>query len=186
MAKLCPVCRVNMEQIYGTAETGLSVHIDKCPKCEGFWFDNQELFIISSEIAKKFDAEFTAQKIPDSKDRICPNCQLPLILLKDPELSKRVQIDICPKCLGLWLDKSEFLCYKEYQKEKIEKSKKADALRAAEALKKLGQTKEADSIWQFLMSDPYQAMAADEGIEFRNALKSILLNIVRFILENPR
>jgi Zn-finger nucleic acid-binding protein len=170
-----------MTQIYGTAETSLSVNIDQCSKCGGFWFDNQELFIISPNIAEEYDTLVNAQRTPDSlpKNRICPNCQLPLILLKDPELSKILQIDICPKCLGMWLDKGEFLQYKEYQKEKIERAKKEDALRAAENLRKL---QGSEQFWQFLMSDPYRPMETSEATEFIGNLESVLLWLINLIL----
>jgi Zn-finger nucleic acid-binding protein len=173
-----------MKQIYGTGETELSVNIDKCPNCEGFWFDNQELFVISSEIAKKYDSEIVKKQVqePDFRGRICPNCELPLILLKDPELSQRLQIDICPKCMGLWLDQGEFLRYKEYQKEKIEKAKKADALKAAENLRKFQNSREGGRFWKFLMSDPYSAMESMQGTEVKNNLESVVLWLINSLL----
>jgi len=108
--------------------------------------------MISAEEAKKYDAEISQPKNvePATKDRICPNCQMPLILLKDLELSKILQLDICPKCLGIWLDHGEFLRYKEFQKEKIEKARKEDAVKAAEALRKFGQHPQRETIWQVL------------------------------------
>ncbi len=155
MTNLCPICRVAMEQISATAATELSVYIDQCPNCGGFWFDNKELFVAPAEIAEEYDSVITkGKKIgAATQNPICPRCELPLILLKDPELSKRIQLDICPKCMGLWLDKSEFLQYKEYQKEKMEKVKKEDAIRATETLKKLQQSKETSGLLQFLISD---------------------------------
>jgi Zn-finger nucleic acid-binding protein len=184
MSKLCPVCRINMNEIFGKSETELSINIDKCPNCEGFWFDNRDLFLISSDIAKQHDKEITKKETPDSKsvDRICPNCAMPMILLKDPELSKTVQIDICPKCMGLWLDQGEFLRYKEYQKEKIEKVKKDDAIKAAEALKKFQNSKESGRFWKFLMKDPLRASESSNGTAFRNNLESFFLGLIKTLL----
>jgi Zn-finger nucleic acid-binding protein len=178
-----------MKRIYGSGETDLAIDIDKCPNCGGFWFDNQELFLISSEDAKKYDSEIIRQEIPKSAshDRICPNCQLPLVLLKDPELSKRMQVDICPKCLGLWLDQGEFLRYKEFQKEKIEKAKKEDAVQAVEILQKQHQTEGAGRFWRFLMQDvdqPYESTKETGG--FGSNLESILMWLIRSVLSGLR
>lgn len=184
MSKLCPVCRIDMNKICGKTETELSVSIDKCPKCEGFWFDNRDLFLISSEIAKQHDKEITKKEISDTKseDRICPNCLMPMILLKDPELSKRFQFDICPKCMGIWLDKGEFIRYKEYQKEKIKKAKKENAIKAAEALKKFQYSKESGQFWKFLMKDPFRVRESSDGTEFRNNLESFFLGLIKSLL----
>ncbi|MDH5187075.1 MAG: zf-TFIIB domain-containing protein [candidate division WOR-3 bacterium] len=183
-SNLCPVCRIKMELKVASGESDVSVNIDWCPKCGGFWFDNQELFVVSPEIAKKYDSEIIGKKFADSAshDRICPRCEMPLILLKDPELSQRLQIDICPKCMGLWLDQGEFLRYKEYQKEKIEKAKKADALRAAENLRKFQNSREGGRFWKFLMRDPYRAMQSNKGINVTSNLESVVLWLINSLL----
>lgn len=195
MAKLCPVCHGNMKRIYGSNDKDLAVDIDTCPNCGGFWFDNQELFLISSEAAKKYDAEISQSMIPESatgatEDRICPNCQMPLVLLKDPDLSKILQIDICPKCLGLWLDHGEFLHYKEFQKEKIEKAKKTDAVKAAEALRKLGQNQKRGSIWQLLGQDvgrpfdplPDEISGSDASLDSANQIRGLASGLEYIIM----
>ena len=195
MAKLCPVCHGNMKRIYGSNDKDLAVDIDTCPNCGGFWFDNQELFLISSEAAKKYDAEISQSMIPESatgatEDRICPNCQMPLVLLKDPDLSKILQIDICPKCLGLWLDHGEFLRYKEFQKEKIEKAKKTDAVKAAEALRKLGQNQKRGSIWQLLGQDvgrpfdplPDEISGSDASLDSTNQIRGLASGLEYIIM----
>lgn len=184
MAKLCPVCRIEMNKIFGKSETELSINIDKCPKCEGFWFDNRDLFLITPDIAKQHDKEVTKKEVPDSKseDRICPNCAMPMILLKDQELSKKFQIDICPKCMGIWLDKGEFLRYKEYQKDKIEKVKKENAIKAAEALKQFQYSKESGRFWKFLMKDPFRASESLDGAQVKNNVESVLFWLIKSLL----
>ena len=188
MAKLCPVCHGNMKRIYGSNDKDLAVDIDTCPKCGGFWFDNQELFLISSEVAKKYDTEISQSKIPESAhgaagDRICPNCHLLLVLLKDPDLSKILQIDICPKCLGLWLGQGEFLRYKKFQKEKIGKAKKEDAVKAAEALRELGKHQERGSIWKLLGQEVGRPFNSNnETSDFASGLESIIMWLIQSVL----
>jgi Zn-finger nucleic acid-binding protein len=195
MAKLCPVCHGNMKRIYGSSDKALAVDIDNCPKCGGFWFDNQELFLISAEAAKKYDTEIRLSKIPESApgvvgDRICPNCQIPLVLLKDPELTKILQLDICPKCMGIWLDQGEFLRYKEFQKEKIEKASKADAVQAAKALRKLGQNQKPGSIWQLLGQDvgrpfdplPDEIYDSEASLDSANQIRGLAAGLEQIIM----
>lgn len=192
MAKLCPVCQLNMKRIYGSNDEDLAVDIDTCPSCGGFWFDNQELFLISADAAKKYDTQISQSKIPEpaTKDRICPNCQIPLILLKDPELSKILQIDICPKCLGIWLDQGEFLRYKEFQKAKIEKATKRDAVKAAEALRELGQHQEPASIWKLLGRDggrpfdppPDEISGSDASLDSANEIRNLAAGLEYIIM----
>ncbi len=188
MAKLCPVCHDAMKRIYGSNDKTLAVDIDTCPKCGGFWFDNQELFLISADTAKKYDAEVSQSKNIESaagttKNRICPNCHLTLVLLKDPELSKILQVDICPKCLGIWLDQGEFLRYKEFQREKIEKAKKADAVKAVEALRELGENQKADGFWNFLMKDVSRSIdSTDQAGNFASNIESVIMWLIKVIL----
>lgn len=46
-----------MAQLAQAGQNDVLVNIDKCQQCEGFWFDNQELFSMSQEEAREYDSK---------------------------------------------------------------------------------------------------------------------------------
>lgn len=85
------------------------VNLDKCPKCSGMWFDPGELSKIMDErdgdlswVHFELWAEnkgFSNRK----SERLCPRDEVYLVTAR----YLGVEIDICPKCHGIWLDKGE-------------------------------------------------------------------------------
>lgn len=103
----CPKCHESMEA--GNIE---NVEIDKCPKCNGIWFDQDELRQAKDqtdpdlnwmdfEIWKHEDHfKFTARTLK------CPICKINMVAIDYGETG--VEIDYCPQCRGTWLDEGEF------------------------------------------------------------------------------
>ena len=56
--------------------------------------------------------------------KLCPKCGQKLKIFKDPNIPKDFEIEICPKCFGLWLNRGETIKYKKYQEAKKKKFKK--------------------------------------------------------------
>nr|CBH37461.1 hypothetical membrane protein, PAS fold family [uncultured archaeon] len=104
----CPRCWVmlNKEEV---ELLGPNVIIDVCPKCQGIWFDNNELEKVlgtrklDSLLTKRTDTEESRSKL------ICPRCGGVMGL----EYAENVEIDVCPDCHGAWLDYGELERLKE-------------------------------------------------------------------------
>lgn len=79
------------------------VDIDTCPRCEGTFLDSMELAQVlgmSKDLAME---RLTLDDIPRLR---CPGCNARM----DSHwfsLERRVMIDKCPSCLGVWLDGGE-------------------------------------------------------------------------------
>lgn len=81
--------------------------IDYCPQCKGLWFDYKELETVCPAACKDLRIPASAQKIT----AYCPRClSQPLYAFTYPQTL--VQIEMCPRCKGIWLDADE---YKEIQ-----------------------------------------------------------------------
>lgn len=104
----CPKCHVALE-----SKEIKKVTVDLCPKCEGVWFEKGELR--QAKDATDPDLNWLDFEIWKHKDRFkhsasslkCPACGLQTVTLKYGD--SEVEIDYCPKCRGVWLDKGEFI-----------------------------------------------------------------------------
>jgi len=115
--KNCAVCDNNkLKNVkIGNMEVGY------CEKCQGYWFDKDELRKIKDEKldnAKWFDfdlwkdfSHFNAKK----SNKKCPTDDIELYAL-DYDNSD-IKIDICKECHGIWLDKGEFKKIIQYVKD---------------------------------------------------------------------
>ena len=117
----CPACSNGLRQLRTK-----SALIDHCPKCNGIWFDADELAPVIMAL-KKSDPEQTREKeytgpinaraprTVQENDRFCPRC--------DKKLKKfnygydsNVFLDRCPDCQGIWTDSGEVKQIIEYLK----------------------------------------------------------------------
>lgn len=102
----CPACDNQLH-----TETHHDVELDVCGHCGGMWFDNFEVKKFDEahekadsllEIAFKDDVQ-----LDSSRDRKCPKCT-DIILRRHFFGSKRkIEIDECASCGGVWLDQGE-------------------------------------------------------------------------------
>ena len=97
----CPKCWVKMdireEEVFGP-----NVHYDFCPKCNGIWLDRGEL---RKMIKDKEVTDYLTKDIGTKSHSplICPRCRG----LMDIERAEDVEVDVCLKCRGVWLDAGE-------------------------------------------------------------------------------
>ncbi|TRX71117.1 zf-TFIIB domain-containing protein [Carboxylicivirga sp. M1479] len=104
----CPRCETPL-QVSSIKDVNVSIEIDKCPSCGGAWFDKGELAQIENVIEPTF---VEIRHIPKKKEQFeplaCPSCNLHQRLQKvvHPR-DKKVIIDHCGYCKGVWLDKGE-------------------------------------------------------------------------------
>ena len=91
------------------SEEGLE--IDSCPECFGLWFDGEELrqFLPSRALADKILGddgmiqELDGKPRDATRERYCPRCEI--TLRESPVMD--VQVDVCFRCRGIWLDRGE-------------------------------------------------------------------------------
>ncbi|MFH0877238.1 MAG: zf-TFIIB domain-containing protein [Candidatus Omnitrophota bacterium] len=111
----CPKCvgKLEKKEIEG-------IEIDACFVCEGIWFDAGELEEVvkrdSKDVAyidvgrEEFDGgELKALKEElDAKTGKCPRCEDGTLLAKKEYQGKHtINVDVCPKGHGIWLDGGE-------------------------------------------------------------------------------
>ena len=105
---ICPRCKLPLvtEKI---SDISATVEVDKCPSCNGMWFQEGELTELEKIIEPTF---FEFRKILPKKYQLkpltCPSCQNLQVLQKaEHPRDKKVIIDYCPVCHGIWLDNGE-------------------------------------------------------------------------------
>ena len=78
--------------------------------CGGIWFDATELERVDARAATTLHTiwQAPAGKANLTGPRICPRCPHQVLERKWFSERKKVEIDQCPKCGGIWLDAGEF------------------------------------------------------------------------------
>jgi Zn-finger nucleic acid-binding protein len=96
----CPVCKKAMIILEYD-----QVELDYCPYCAGCWLDQGELELLLDMPSQALDlSAITAA--PRSKKR-CPRCRKKLLRENFPYTD--VEVDICPRDGGIWLDAGELV-----------------------------------------------------------------------------
>lgn len=100
---LCPACQEQMRPV----ELG-PVSIDECRFCDGLWLDKGEpeelakMDVLGKHLLEPMTFDDSRKKMPEG-ERICPRCEVKL----EVHLHNGVTLDICPKCIGIFLDRWE-------------------------------------------------------------------------------
>ena len=103
----CPRCQIAMVR----QEIG-EVTIDECPQCQGMWFDQGELGAAKDQADPDLNwLDFEIWKHQDrfraaSQPLRCPKDATEMITIDYDQTG--IEIDCCPQCRGVWLDKGEF------------------------------------------------------------------------------
>lgn len=129
----CPNCK--NKKLSEKLKVG-DVAIDRCPSCEGLWFEKNELRLAKDKKlknAKWLDIEIKDKsldwfKIDLWKDKIkfkalksikpCPECKTPLYEVGYGD--SKIKVDTCGICKGTWLDRGEFKKIIKYLKNKAD------------------------------------------------------------------
>ncbi|HLE01461.1 MAG TPA: zf-TFIIB domain-containing protein [Bdellovibrionota bacterium] len=114
----CPRC----ERQKLDSETYESVTVDRCPRCNGLWIDQDELGTILNSREKKFSKELISEAISKAAPGIseaesqtvsspvrlpkCPRCEHSLRLL-NYNYSSGIIVDTCSEGHGIWFDRAE-------------------------------------------------------------------------------
>ncbi len=93
------------------------VEIDSCPICRGIWLDPGELERIQNSnendyshlIGKGKNSEalsYNRERQLKADPINCPNCSTRM-KKEEHGLNSMIVVDLCPNCLGIWLDEGE-------------------------------------------------------------------------------
>jgi len=111
----CPRCKNELTRI-SVKEVSTTLELDECKSCEGIWFDEGELQPLEKIIEPVF---WETRNIPKDKDQLiemnCPKCG-DLMKKSEHRRDRKVILDSCERCKGIWLDKGEL---EAIQKENI-------------------------------------------------------------------
>lgn len=101
----CPKCRTSTLSEFAVQET----IVDRCPSCDGIWFDAHELTQLLAEDARQVAAlrrGSVKQEIAGKKG-FCPRDGSELLRVYSA-IDNSVVLDACAECRGIWLDGGEF------------------------------------------------------------------------------
>jgi membrane associated rhomboid family serine protease len=115
-SKKCPHCRIYLLDP-ANPYYGVIVEVDVCTHCGGLWLEKDELAKIISKNILNFsvDDAFVIEDLGEllGKSKLnCPNCGIRLNIYKllnvyETIKESDVEIDVCEKCSGIWLEKGE-------------------------------------------------------------------------------
>ena len=117
----CPGCEGELKEVYAEAHYGRYLLLDQCKSCGGIWFDRWELYYLEDNEADRLD--------PVDKERLsaalsfrkgsglCPMCQITLEPFNDLNIPEDANIERCPECGGLWLNRGELKRYEEHKRD---------------------------------------------------------------------
>jgi len=101
----CPKCDIilNKKKIKG-------IEISECPKCEGIWFNKDELRQIKDKTDSDLNwMDFDIWKHPEkfkaiSENNVCPSCKSEMLILDYDKTN--IEIEYCTNCSGIWIGKN--------------------------------------------------------------------------------
>jgi len=158
----CPACGRSLTQ----TEAG-GVTVDVCKGgCGGIWFDNFEVkkFDEPNESAGEalLDLERDPAVVVDHEKRLnCPKCDNVVMMRHFWSVKRKVQVDECPACGGVWLDAGELAGIRSLFNTEQERHQAAEAY------------------FDEVFGDKLKAMAAENGAKLAKARK--FANMFRFI-----
>lgn len=81
------------------------VEIDSCPSCDGIWLDKGEM----TRTTGTDEAYILDEKVEmDGRNFKCLRCEDSFLIPINFFWGKKMIVDRCPKCEGIWLDAHEF------------------------------------------------------------------------------
>ena len=96
------------------------IELDRCPVTGGVWFDAQELYELTQgmsaedDFAEHFDGDWEHYG-SEAAAGGCPrgHGMLEPYVVKKVEDSGTITLDICRKCMGLWVDGAELMMLRD-------------------------------------------------------------------------
>ena len=96
----CPKCQIELEPF-----TYKQIPVDRCPSCEGMWFDYEELDMLEDKEFAMDDLKGSLIHREQETDMKCPRCGKPMRRFQYRLYS--LELEYCVEGHGFWLDKGE-------------------------------------------------------------------------------
>ncbi len=114
----CPRCQAALTcdklEEFSPGVTVTGIEVDICNQCNGIWFDKGELERVENVIEPTY---FEFRKIPGAREQElqleCPKCKNRTMEKAENKRDKKVIMDVCPQCKGIWLDGGELKAIRE-------------------------------------------------------------------------
>jgi len=119
----CPRCSAELR-----TEEYKGIEVDRCPDCQGLWLDYTELDQLEDVALDEDEVKGTLTYDPRPSDISCPRCEGPMRTFSYRAWD--LELDLCEKQHGFWLDRGEELRVIELMKTRI---KDLDRAASAEA-----------------------------------------------------
>ena len=108
----CPRCSAELK-----AEEYKGIAVDRCPDCQGLWLDYTELDKLEDVTLDDDEEKGTLIYDPRPSDISCPRCGGPMTTFD--YRAWNLQLDLCEKQHGFWLDRGEEVRVLDLMKERI-------------------------------------------------------------------
>lgn len=92
------------------------IEVDRCSTCNGMWLDSEELPELESKALAEEELRGTLVYSPRKSEMHCPKCGDPLTAFQYH--GRRLELDMCPKGHGYWLDAGEEKDVLEFMEER--------------------------------------------------------------------
>lgn len=111
----CPNCGNFLQLVRSKSHYGQSITLDQCPNCGGIWFDKNEYHQIKKTEIEKISQLNTNKlmcvKSQNNRDWLCPKDQTPLVVFKDSNFPKAIDVRRCAACSGFWFSCESVAAY---------------------------------------------------------------------------
>ena len=137
---ICPACQRKLKNI-----TVGPLDVDVCDGgCGGLWFDNFELKQVDEPHEHDGESLLDIPRDPDVRvdyaaKRTCPRCRDVIMMKHFFSIQRKVEVDECAQCGGIWLDTGELAAIRTLYPSEEARNKAAD-----EFFSKVVQTSLAD------------------------------------------
>lgn len=120
---ICPACS-SQTKVF----TVNNIQLDACHLgCGGVWFDNRELKKFDEAHEPSLNLGIEPKKVQkNAQPYACPKCPGIKLFKRFSSVKRKVEVDECAKCGGIWLDAGEIMSIRE------EFSTEAERVKAAE------------------------------------------------------
>ncbi|MGA2285285.1 MAG: zf-TFIIB domain-containing protein [Dehalococcoidia bacterium] len=109
---LCPRCSAELK-----TEAYKGITVDRCPDCQGLWLDYTDLDKLEDVALDEDEEKGTLIYDPRPSDISCPRCGGPMETFDYRAWD--LQLDLCKKQDGFWLDRGEEVKVLDLMKERI-------------------------------------------------------------------
>ncbi len=108
----CPRCSAELR-----TEEYKGIEVDRCPDCQGLWLSYAELDQLEDVALDDDEEKGTLIYDPRPSDISCPQCGGPMTTFD--YRAWNLQLDLCEKQHGFWLDRGEEVQVLDLMKERI-------------------------------------------------------------------